>query len=164
MRDEHAQGSCGMSAFDAFLYRGDDDPHTRALFAVACVLDRSPGRRRFMAAFDRASRLVPRLRQRVVAPMAPLFLPWWVVDPEFDLGFHLRFGRLPAPGSMPELLDAAQAEVTAPLDADRPLWEAVLLDDRQRRPLRIAGGAGGHDSLARQGTHAAGADAATRHA
>lgn len=117
-----------MSAFDAFLYRGDDDPHTRAIFAIACVLDRNPGRRRFIEAFDRASRLVPRLRQRVVAPTAPLFLPWWVVDPEFDLGFHLRFGRLPSPGSMPELLDAAQAEVTAPLDADRPLWEAVLLE------------------------------------
>ena len=128
MRDHHAQGACGMSAFDAFLYRGDDDPHTRAIFAVACVLDRSPGRQRFIDTFDRASRLVPRLRQRVVAPLVPLFLPWWVLDPEFDLGFHLRFGRLPAPGSTRELLDAAQAEVTAPLDADRPLWEAVLLE------------------------------------
>ena len=117
-----------MSAFDAFLYRGDDDPHTRALFAVACVLDRNPGRQRFIDCFDRASRLIPRLRQRVVASLVPLFLPWWVVDPEFDLGFHLRFGRLPAPGSSLELLDAAQAEVTAPLDADRPLWEAVLLE------------------------------------
>jgi WS/DGAT/MGAT family acyltransferase len=128
MRDKHAQECSGMSAFDAFLYRGDDDPHTRALFAVACVLDRNPGRQRFIDCFDRASRRIPRLRQRVVASLMPLFLPWWVVDPEFDLGFHLRFGRLPAPGSSLELLDAAQAEVTAPLDADRPLWEAVLLE------------------------------------
>ncbi len=161
-----------MSAFDAFLYRGDDDPHTRALFAVACVLDRNPGRQRFIDCFDRASRLIPRLRQRVVAPLMPLFLPWWVVDPEFDLGFHLRFGRLPAPGSSLELLDAAQAEVTAPLDADRPLWEAVLLEGvegeprsghrapqsrahRQRRPVPIARGAARYPSVARQGAYAA---------
>jgi diacylglycerol O-acyltransferase len=128
MRIDQAQQSSGMSAFDAFLYRGDDDPHSRAIFAVACVLDRSPGRRRFINAFDRASRAIPRLRQRVVSPAVPLLLPWWVVDPEFDLGFHLRFGRLPGPGSMQELLDASQAEVTAPLDADRPLWEALLLE------------------------------------
>jgi diacylglycerol O-acyltransferase len=117
-----------MSSFDALLYRGDDDPHTRAIFAVACLLDRSPGRQRFTDAFDRASRLIPRLRQRVVAPLLPLFLPWWVVDPEFDLGFHLRFAQLPGPGTELELLDAAQAEVTAPLDGDRPLWEALLLE------------------------------------
>jgi len=128
MRDDHAQPSSGMSSFDALLYRGDDDPHTRAILAVACILDRNPGRQRFIDAFDRASRLIPRLRQRVVAPFLPLFLPWWVVDPEFDLGYHLRFARLPAPATDLELLDAAQAEVTAPLDADRPLWEALLLE------------------------------------
>jgi diacylglycerol O-acyltransferase len=128
MRDDHAQQSSGMSSFDALLYRGDDDPHTRAIFIVACVLDRNPGRQRFIDAFERASRLIPRLRQRVVAPPLPLFLPWWVVDPEFDLGYHLRFARLPGPGTDLELLDAAQAEVTAPLDADRPLWEALLLE------------------------------------
>lgn len=128
MRDERAGESRDMSAFDAFLYRGDDDPHTRAMLAVAYVLDRTPDRQHFIDTFERASRLILRLRQKVVAPPLPVFLPSWIVDPDFDLGFHLRFGRLPAPGSLVELLDAVQSEVTAPLDSDRPLWEAVLLE------------------------------------
>jgi diacylglycerol O-acyltransferase len=128
MMDELAQYRRGMAAFDAFLYRGDDDPHTRALLAVAYVLDRMPSRQAFVEAYDRASRLVLRLRQRVVDPPTPLFLPAWIVDPDFDLDHHLRFARLPGSGSMADLLDVVQEEVTAPLDSARPLWEALLLE------------------------------------
>jgi diacylglycerol O-acyltransferase len=128
MTDEQAHDSRTMSAFDAFLYRGDNDPRTRAMLAVAYVLDHRPDRQHFIDAFDRASRLIVRMRQKVVAPPVALFLPSWIVDPDFDLGYHLRFGQLPAPGSLVELLDAAQAVVTTPLDDSRPLWEAVLLE------------------------------------
>jgi WS/DGAT/MGAT family acyltransferase len=128
MSEQPTQDDRDMTAFDAFLFRGDDDPRTRAELVVVYVLDRLPDRQRFIDTFDRASRLILRLRQKVVAPPVPLFLPSWVVDPDFDLGRHLRFGQLPAPGSLADVLDAAQAEVTTPLDNARPLWEAVLLD------------------------------------
>ncbi len=117
-----------MTPFDTVLFRGDADPHTRALLAVAYVFDRPPAREAFVEYFERASRLIPRLRQKVVAPPVPVFLPSWIVDPDFDLGYHLRFGRLPAPGGLRELMEAAQAEVVTPLEPDRPLWEAVLLE------------------------------------
>jgi diacylglycerol O-acyltransferase len=117
-----------MTPFDTVLFRGDADPHTRALLSVAYVLDRAPTREQFVATFDRASRMILRMRQKVVAPPVPLFLPSWIVDPDFDLGYHLRFGRLPAPGGLRELMEAAQAEVVTPLEPDRPLWEAVLLE------------------------------------
>jgi len=117
-----------MTSFDTVLFRGDADPNTRALLSVAYVLDRPPTRAQFVASFERASRMILRMRQKVVAPPLPLFLPSWIVDPDFDLGYHLRFGRLPAPGGPRELMEAAQAEVVSPLDADRPLWEAVLLE------------------------------------
>lgn len=117
-----------MSAFDTVLFRGDADPHTRALLAVAYVLDRPPTRQAFVATFDRASRLIPRLRQKVVVPPVPLLLPSWIVDPDFELDYHLRFSRLPAPAGPRELLEAVQAEVVTPLDAARPLWEAVLFE------------------------------------
>lgn len=132
MREEAAQYRRGMTAFDAFLYRGDEDPHTRALLAVAYVLDRAPPRHEFIEAYDRASRLIPRLRQRVVDPPTSLFLPSWIVDPDFDLDSHLRFARLPGNGSLTDLLDVVQEEVTTPLDSDRPLWEAVLLEGYER--------------------------------
>jgi len=128
MTDELAQYRRGMSAFDAFLYRGDEDPHTRALLAVAYVLDRTPAQDEFIESYDRASRVILRLRQRVVDPPTSLFLPSWIVDPDFDLDHHLRFARLPGEGSLADLLDVVQEEVTAPLDPDRPLWEAVLLE------------------------------------
>ena len=117
-----------MTPFDTFLFRGDQDPRTRALLAVVYLLDRVPAREQFVAAFDRASRLIRRLRQHVVVPPVPLFLPSWIVDPDFDLGYHLHFRRLPAPGTPTDLLDAMQAEVVAHLDPARPLWEATLYE------------------------------------
>lgn len=123
-----AETSRRMTAFDAVLYRGDDDPHTRALLAVACVLDHPPTREQFIDTCDRASRIILRLRQKVVAPPVPLFLPSWIVDPDFDLAYHVRFGRLAAPGGPRELMEAVQAELVTPLDNGRPLWEAVLLE------------------------------------
>lgn len=117
-----------MRALDAFMFRGDEDPRTRSLLTVAYVLDQSPGREEFVAAFDRASRLIQRLRQHVVAPPLPVFLPSWIVDPDFDLERHLRFARLPAPGGLADLMDAVQAELVTHLDPARPLWEAILYE------------------------------------
>jgi WS/DGAT/MGAT family acyltransferase len=117
-----------MSAFDAFLYRGDDDPRTRAQVAAAYVLEGPVVRARFFGTFDRASRVIPRLRQHVVAPPVPVFLPSWVVDPDFDLSRHLRILRAPARGTLQDLLDVVQVEVARPLDASRPLWEAILVE------------------------------------
>lgn len=126
-----------MSAFDAFLYRGDEDPRTRAQVAAVQVLDGPVDRARFVRLFDRASRRILRLRQHVVAPPLPVFLPSWVVDPDFDLSHHLRCVRAPAPGSRQDLLDVVQAEVTLPLDASRPLWEAILVERLEGRHSAI---------------------------
>lgn len=115
-----------MNAFDALLYRGDVDPRTRATLAAAYVLDRLPERDRAIEAFDRASREILRLRQHVVAPPWPVFLPSWIVDPDFDLARHLRFERLPPRATFGHLLDAVQREMAEPLDPARPLWEAVI--------------------------------------
>jgi WS/DGAT/MGAT family acyltransferase len=117
-----------MSAFDAFLFRGDADPRTRAQVAAAYLLGGPLGRQRFVDIFDRASRLIPRLRQRVVAPPLPIFLPSWVVDPDFDITRHVRFLRAARPGSLRQLLDVVETEVETALDSSRPLWEAVLVE------------------------------------
>jgi diacylglycerol O-acyltransferase / wax synthase len=117
-----------MSAFDASLFRGDQHPRMRSALLAAAVLEHSPGRDRFAEAFDRASRVITRLRQHVVAPPVATFLPSWIVDPDFDLNYHLRVVQLRAPGSMQELLDFVQAELMAPLDLARPLWTATLIE------------------------------------
>jgi WS/DGAT/MGAT family acyltransferase len=122
-----------MSAFDALLYRGDADPRTRAVLAAAYVLERLPDRGEVTAAFDRASREILRLRQHVVAPPWPVFLPAWVVDPDFDLARHLRFERLPPRAGLRHFLDAVQREMAEPLDPARPLWSAVVFEGLPRR-------------------------------
>ena len=117
-----------MDAVDALLLRGDDDPAARSTMLGLFILDDAPDWPRVVAAFDRASRTVPRLRQRVMAPSVPISLPYWIFDPDFDLGYHVRRSRLPGSGTLRELLDLAQVQGTVPLDRSRPLWEATLVD------------------------------------
>lgn len=121
-----------MGAFDALLYRGDFDPRTRATLAAAYVLEPAPARERVVEAFDRASREIVRLRQHVVAPPWPVFLPSWIVDPDFELSRHLRFERLPPRATLRHLLDAVQREMAEPFDPARPLWQAVVYEGLPR--------------------------------
>jgi diacylglycerol O-acyltransferase len=77
---------------------------------------------------DRASRVVIRMRQRVVVPPLPTTPPRWVVDPDFDLDYHLRRVALPAPGTLRQLLDLADLTLQSPLDTSRALWEAIYVE------------------------------------
>ena len=54
------------------------------------MLDVVPDPDRLREAFDRASRIVLRLRQHVVVPALPVGAAEWITDPDFDLDFHLR--------------------------------------------------------------------------
>ena len=95
---------------------------------TVAMLDRAPDPARLRTAFDRASRVVVRLRQHVVVPALPLGPARWVTDPDFDLDYHVRRIRLPEPGTMRDLLDFATTFLAAPLDLARPLWEALLVE------------------------------------
>jgi diacylglycerol O-acyltransferase len=117
-----------MSPVDYLMFRGELDPRMRSSTMGVETLDCVPDWPRLRAAFDRASRVVLRLRQRVVAPALPVGPPQWVVDPDFDLDYHLRRIRVPEPGTLRQVLDLAQTFLAAPLDTSRPLWEATLVE------------------------------------
>jgi WS/DGAT/MGAT family acyltransferase len=51
-----------------------------------------------------------------------------VVDPDFDLDYHLRRVALPAPGTLRQLLDLAEVTLQSPLDTTRALWEALYVE------------------------------------
>ncbi len=72
--------------------------------------------------------LVPRYRQRVVEVPGHLADPVWVDDRDFDLAYHLRRSGLPRPGTEAQLLDLVSRLASRPLDRNRPLWEAYLID------------------------------------
>jgi diacylglycerol O-acyltransferase / wax synthase len=126
-----------LSPLDYLLFRGEERPATRSAFLDVEVLDRPAGWGRLREAIDRASRVVIRMRQKVIVPSVPVTPPLWVVDPDFDLDYHLRRVALPAPGTLRQLLDLAEVTLQSPLDTSRPLWEAVYVEglDGERAAL-----------------------------
>ncbi len=117
-----------MQAFDTLLFRGERHPRTRSMLVAVCVLDRAPDHGQLAERLERASRSALRLRQKVVSPSLPLLLPSWIVDPDFDLGHHLHFTRVRRGGTLQDVLDLVQQEVTVRLDPALPLWEARLVE------------------------------------
>ena len=117
-----------LSPLDYLLHRGEAYPATRSAFLNLEILDGPADWGRLREAMDRASRVVIRMRQKVVIPPLPATPPQWVVDPDFDLDYHLRRVALPAPGTLRQLLDLAEVTLQSPLDTSRALWEAVYVE------------------------------------
>ena len=123
-----ALADSSVEPFDYLLYRVDADPRTRSAALDIEILERAPDWHEVLKRFDRASRLLPRLRQRVSEPTLPGAAARWTTDLDFDLAYHVRRCALPAPGSLRQLLDFAVVEAESPLDPARPLWEATLVE------------------------------------
>ena len=117
-----------MSATDYMMLIGDEQPRNRSVMTNIEILDRAPEWQRFQETFDRLSRVMPRFRQRVVVPSLPTTEPRWVVDPDFDLDYHVRRTHLPEPGTMRQLLDSVEVFAATPLDIARPLWTTYLVE------------------------------------
>jgi diacylglycerol O-acyltransferase len=117
-----------LGAVDQLLHRGEASPRTRSGIMALEVLDTAPDWDRYRTNFENASRRIPRLRQKVVTPTLPTAPPRWVVDPDFNLDFHVRRLRVPEPGTLREVLDMAEVILQSPLDISRPLWSATLIE------------------------------------
>lgn len=117
-----------MSDGDALLWQIEKDPQLRSTILVAWLLDQAPDRARFEEKVERATRTIPRLRQRVMSNPASLAPPRWEVDPSFDRKFHLRWMTAPGDGSLRAVLDAAEPIAMQGFDRARPLWELHVLE------------------------------------
>ena len=117
-----------MSEFEGLMWRAERDPRLRSTMLALYVLDRVPDWERLGAAHEWGSRMIPRFRQKVVDPPLQLGMPTWVADPDFDLSYHLRRVRLPAPGAFQQVLDLAEQVAMTPFDRARSPWEAVLVE------------------------------------
>ena len=118
-----------LAGFNATIWRtSTGSPAMRSAMTALFLLDRAPDRAELDSRLDRLSRQYPALRQRVVEPMGPLGQPRLVIDPHFDLDFHVSRYRLPAPGSWADLMRDVRHQVMADLDRDRPLWRATVIE------------------------------------
>lgn len=117
-----------MSQADSLMWHLESDPILRSTILSTWILDRPPNLARFEAKADRATQIIPRLRQRVVADPLGIAPPRWEDDPYFDLRFHLRRNALPGQGTIRDLLDLAEPLAMQAFDKDRPLWELHLIE------------------------------------
>ncbi len=118
-----------MSDQDALMWAIEKDPGLRSTITSVTLCDGPIDHDRLWHMMDHASREIPRLRQRVVSPPLGVAPPEYLVDPNFDLTYHVRFQRAPGDGTLRDLLDFAAPFAMAGFDRARPLWEFVVLDD-----------------------------------
>jgi len=117
-----------MSDAEGLLWRLEKDPFLSSNVANISIVDRPVDVARLVRRLERATQLVPRLRQRVQPGPMSFTPPSWVDDPGFDIGFHIRHIALPSPGDMRQLLDLAVLFAADPFERARPLWEFLVVD------------------------------------
>src|ERR1700756_5044036 len=117
-----------LGPVDYLMHRGEANPRTRSGIMALELLDTTPDWERFRTRFENASRRVLRLRQKVVVPTLPTAAPRWVVDPDFNLDFHVRRAHVSEPGTLREVFDLAEVILQSPMDISRPLWTATLVE------------------------------------
>jgi diacylglycerol O-acyltransferase len=145
-----------MSNEDALMWNIEKDPILRSTIVAVALLDRAPEWDRLFRRLHGASIAIPRLRQTVVVPPLRVAAPRWILDPDFDLGFHVRRVVLPAPGDVRTLLDHVAPIACDAFDRARPLWELTAVEgfdgDRAAVVLKVhhslTDGVGGMELLA----------------
>lgn len=117
-----------MTDSEAMMWAIERDPWLSPNGGSITIFDRPLDFDDFRRAVANAVRHEPRLRQHVVAPLAPVVVPHWETDDEFDLGWHVRRLSAPGDGSLQELLEWLVLFLQDPYDRTRPLWQFVVLD------------------------------------
>jgi diacylglycerol O-acyltransferase len=118
--------SADMTPWEGVMWRTEVDPRTRSSGALVEILESEPDWDRVLAAHERVTRAIPRLRDRVVEPLVPLVPPAFSRDERFDVANHLHRIRLGS-GTMRDLLDLAESLYDTPFHPGRPPWEGLLV-------------------------------------
>ena len=121
-----------MRDSDAFSWYMEDDPLLRSTVVGVLVLDGSPDWDQLRERLERVTRQTPGLRHKVVTPPLRLATPRWVVDPDFDLSWHVRRFEAAPPRTLRSVLDFARKTGMASFDRDRPLWELTFIEGLKR--------------------------------
>ncbi len=115
-----------LDPVETILWRSERHPAMSATNCVLILLDKEPDWERFHAAYEWGTRLVRRLRQRVMEPAVPTTRPVWVDDDDFDIDRHVHRRDFAGKGRAEDVIQAAETIALAPIDRHRPLWDATL--------------------------------------
>ncbi len=118
-----------LSGFDFATWRSaSDDPTMRSPIIGLIAMESSPDWATLVDRFDRASRVAPVLRQKVVEGPSDFLSPRLTIAADFDLGFHMRRFRVSEPGTWDQVLDEARRQSMTEFDLARPLWQVTLIE------------------------------------
>ncbi len=112
----------------SFFLDVERDRTLRNTIAAVFLLETSPDLDVVRDRFERASRLVPGWRHRLVKPPLHLANPRWVVDHDFDLNYHVRRIGAPKEKTFASVLAYASTDTLSGFDHDRPLWTVAVVD------------------------------------
>ncbi len=112
---------------DALIWAVERDPTLASTVSSLSLFDSTVDPDAFRVRLERATRLVPRMRQRVVGNPLSLSPPRWELDPEFKLDNHLTIIDCPGEATLRDALDAAAPFNAAPFDKERPLFDVLLI-------------------------------------
>jgi diacylglycerol O-acyltransferase len=117
-----------MEWADAVMFGVEEDPVLRSVITLVILLDSEPDEKLVRERIDRMSRMIPKLRQRAVGNPMSIAPPRWEVDPNFDIGYHLRWVRAPkSDSSIRPVFTLAEQMAEGDFDRARPLWEMLLV-------------------------------------
>src|SRR5208283_633698 len=113
---------------DAMLWGIERDPLVRQTITGVFILERAPDREVLLERLERGSRTLPSFRHRLVEVPLRLSTPRWIVDPNFDLSYHVRWIGAPGDGSLDGVLEFARQSAMSGLDRERPLWTITVVE------------------------------------
>ena len=119
-----------LTALDA-QFLNVESATTAANVAGLAILDPADGRvtrDNLAALLLERLHLSPALSLRLAEVPLGLDRPYWVPDPDFEIGNHLFEMTLPAPGGERQLAEAVAAIHARRLDRAHPLWEMHLIN------------------------------------
>lgn len=117
-----------VSDTDAFTMALERDPLLRSTVVAVVMLDRAPDWAHLEHRVERATRLAPLFRTKLVDAPLQLAPPRWITDTDFDLSWHLQRARVREDGDLGAVLAFARNTGMSAFDHDRPLWRMTLLD------------------------------------
>lgn len=117
-----------MRNTDAFAWYMEEDPTLLSTIVGIAWLEQSPNWDRLVETIDRATRVIPMFRRRVVESASRLATPRWTDDEAFDLTRHIRRLHSTEPATNATVIALAGAAAMTPFDRAHPLWEFTLVE------------------------------------
>ncbi len=126
-----------LTAIDASFLTNESGTSHMHIGAVTIFEGPPPSYEDLLDHVESRLHLVPRYRQKLAFPPVETGRPFWVDDPQFHLGYHVRHSALPAPGDETTLRRMAARVFSQQLDQTKPLWELWLGEGLRKRRFAL---------------------------